>query len=156
MAANISPQLQSLLASFCQSVGLDTNAEAVGIEFEAMGHIVAVSSDPRADDRLLAEVIVGGQTNWPAGLGDLLHRLNDAARLEHDWIATVGADGELRLHTQRRIAETGAGDLEALLADGLDRGLALAELTLAIADGSRSPGGADKPPGPPPGSMLRA
>ena len=132
MEHTISPQFRSLLSAFCQSVGLSTDEQALGVEFEAVGHTVMVATDPRTDERLLVEVLIGRSSALPEGLAMLLHQVNDAARLEHDWVATVGAADELRLHTQRAIAQTTPGELESLLAEGVDRAQALASLIDAL------------------------
>ena len=91
--------------------------------------------DPRADDRLLVEVLVGGVGELREGAAMLLHQLNDAARLEHDWVVSISPAQALRLHTQQPIASTSAGDLEGLLAEGIERAAALAQLLASMPAG---------------------
>jgi hypothetical protein len=152
----ISPQFHSLLNSFCQAVGLPLDDQALGLEFEAGGHTVVVAEDPRADDRLLVEVLVGGVGELREGATMLLHQLNDAARLEHDWVVSISQAQALRLHTQQPIASTSAGDLEGLLAEGIERAAALAQLLASMPAGA----GADEPApvrfDPAAAGMLRA
>ncbi|MEI7783437.1 MAG: CesT family type III secretion system chaperone [Betaproteobacteria bacterium] len=155
MQALPSSVFETLLASFCQSVGLPADPEALGLEFEADGHTVLVSPDPRDDQRLLAEVLVGGFSELPEALFRLLNHLNDAARLEHDWVASVGLAGELRLHTQRSIAQTTPSDLEGLLVDGIERAQALASLATAQPEHADDPASALLAFDPHAGGILR-
>ena len=155
MPIDNSSQFQALLTSFCQSVGLPADPEALGLEFEADGHTALVSPDPRDDQRLLAEVLVGGFSELPEALAGLLHQLNDAARLEHDWVASIGLAGELRLHTQRPIAQTNPSDLEGLLADGIERAQALAHLAHALPEHTHAPAPAPLAFDPHASGMLR-
>lgn len=127
-----------LLAEFCQSVGLAMNEEASALEFSADGHTVVIGPDPRSQDRLLIQVETPGRQPQPE-LAMLLHQINDAAMMEHDWIISLGAAGELRLHTQVMLAQTTASDLEGLLADGIERAQALAQMLDALGQEDAQP-----------------
>ena len=145
------PQLQNLLGTFCQSLGLPEDAQAQGVEFEAGDHVVLVAADPRSQERLLVDVGVGTIDEQTPALLRMLHQINGAARLEHDWVATIGAASDLRLHTQRNIASTDAGELQALLAEGIERAQALAQLCAAVQ--ATPPSGTESPMGFDPGAM---
>ena len=79
-------------------------------------------------DRMLVDVKVMRLDNPVAGLSVALHRLNHQSRLEHDWVISVDAADQLSLHTQRDIGRSRASDLQALLAEGIDRAQALLSL----------------------------
>lgn len=128
-----SEQFQALLAEFCASVQMTMDDRALGLEFEADGHLVLVAPDPRDASRMLLEVSVMQLETPEAGLLMALHRLNHQSRLEHDWVISIDAADQLSLHTQREIGRTRAGDLQALLAEGIDRAQALVSLCQVIA-----------------------
>lgn len=105
---------------------------ALGLEFEANGHLVMIASDPRNAERMLIDVHVMRLDNTPTSLAMALHHLNHQSRLEHDWVISVDAADQLSLHTQREISRSRASDLQALLAEGIDRAQALQGLCQAI------------------------
>lgn len=118
-------QFQALLSEFCASVDLAMEATALGIEFEADGHTVLIVPDPRSEERLLIEVDVIMLEAPAARLLELLHNLNHEARLEHDWVATLDVTNRLHLHSQQALSSCTAGQLQSLLAEGIDRAQAL-------------------------------
>jgi hypothetical protein len=146
--SSIRARLDALLKDFCADVGLTMDDRATGIEFEADHHVVLITPDPRQSDRLLIEVSVQTLEQTPFELLVALHRLNDAARLEHDWVVTIGVDDQLRIHTQREIDSCRSSDLQTLLAEGIERARALQSLCNNLADvsGADSPGGVPSSP----------
>jgi hypothetical protein len=58
----------------------------------------------------------------------MLHQINDAARLEHGWFITISAEQTLQIQYSQPVAQTDATQLEALLAEGIDRAHALLSL----------------------------
>lgn len=122
-------QFQSLLRDFAQAQGLQTTEEAWGLEFESDGSIVLVMAHPRKDDQLLVEVQVSNLAERPEPLSAaslmMLHQINDAARLEHGWFITISPEQTLQIQHSQPVAETDASQLEALLAEGIDRAAAL-------------------------------
>jgi hypothetical protein len=123
-----SEQFQALLAEFCASVQMPLDDGALGIKFEAGGHLVLIVPDPRDADRMLVDVKVMRLDNPAAGLSVALHRLNHQSRLEHDWVISINEADQISLHTQRDISRSRASDLQALLAEGIDRAQALLSL----------------------------
>lgn len=128
-----------LLAEFCQSTGLALDDQATALEFAADGHVAVIGSDPRSRDRLLVQVETAGLVLNPE-LALLLHQINNAAMLEHDWVISCGVDGTLRLHTQVMLAHTTDGDLQGLLADGIERAQALAQMLDDLESEDAQPG----------------
>ena len=110
----------------------------LGIEFSVEPHTVLIISDPRDPERLLVEVNVRLIEGRPPALLAALHQLNDAARLEHDWVITLDVTNLLRIHTQRSIAHCKVSDLQTLLAEGIDRAQALHALCESLPAGAES------------------
>jgi hypothetical protein len=129
-----SERFQALLTEFCASVQMPMDDAALGIEFEADGHRVLVVPDPRDTERMLIEVNVMRVDTPAHALHMVLHRLNHQSRLEHDWVISVDAADQLSLHTQRDIGRSRASDLQALLAEGIDR----AQTLLSLCEGLSS------------------
>jgi hypothetical protein len=121
-------QFGALLRDFCSGLGLPMDEGDLGIEFSVEPHTVLIISDPRDPERLLVEVNVRLLEGRPPALLAALHQLNDAARLEHDWVITLDVTNLLRIHTQRSIAYCKASDLQTLLAEGIERAQALQAL----------------------------
>jgi hypothetical protein len=152
----ISEQFQALLAEFCASVQMPLDDGALGIEFEADGHLVLIVPDPRDADRMLVDVNVMRLDNPAAGLTMALHRLNHQSRLEHDWVISVDAADQISLHTQRDIGRSRAGDLQALLAEGIDRAQALVSLCEGLSSVTElSQEGTGQAPAMDPSFMIR-
>ena len=63
-----------------------------------------------------------------------LHRMNDAARYEHGWIATVDDDALVVIHKLVALARTGPGEFRDLFDDGLDRAAALERMLGGLAE----------------------
>jgi len=118
-------QFGALLRDFCSGLGLPMDEGDLGIEFSVEPHTVLIISDPRDPERMLVEVYVRLVEGRPPALLAALHQLNDAARLEHDWVITLDVTNLLRIHTQRSIAHCKVSDLQTLLAEGIDRAQAL-------------------------------
>jgi hypothetical protein len=125
-------QFQLLLRDFAQAQGLQTSEEAWGLEFEADGSTVLVMSHPRQDEYLMVEVQVSDLSERAEPLSAatlmMLHQINDAARLEHGWFITISAEQTLQIQYSQPVAQTDASQLEALLAEGIDRAHALLSL----------------------------
>lgn len=124
-----SEQFQALIRSFAQAQGLQASGDAWGLEFEAEGSTVLVMAHPRQDDHLMVEVQVSDLSERAEPLGAatlmMLHQINDAARLEHGWFITISAEQTLQIQHSQPVAQTDASQLEALLAEGIDRAEAL-------------------------------
>lgn len=129
-------QFGALLKDFCSDLGLPVNEGDLGIEFSVEPHTVLIISDPRDPGRVLVEVNVRLVEGRPPALLAAMHQLNDAARMEHDWVITLDVTNLLRIHTQRPIARCKVSDLQTLLAEGIDRAQALHALCESLpADG---------------------
>lgn len=149
-------QFKALLAEFCASVQMPLDDDALGIEFEADGHLVLVVPDPRDVERMLVEVSVMRLDNASQGLLTALHRLNHQSRLEHDWVISVDPADQLSPHTQRQIANIHAGELQALLAEGIERARALQDIGQALISSSPAfPEGSNVAPALDPRLMVR-
>lgn len=122
-------QFQSLLRDFAQAQGLQTAEDAWGLEFEADGSTVLVMAHPRQDDHIMVEVQVSDLSERAEPLSAaalmMLHQINDAARLEHGWFITISPEQSLLIQHSQPVAPTDASQLEALLAEGIDRAAAL-------------------------------
>jgi hypothetical protein len=127
-------QFQALLAEFCTEMQMPTDDQALGMEFEADGHIVLLAPDPRDDQRLQIEVSVMRLDHPSASLLLALHQLNHQSRLEHDWMLSVDVADQLTLHSQRQLQGCRPSDLQALLAEGIDRAQALMSLCQTLAE----------------------
>lgn len=121
---------EALIAGLVSSAGLPDGgaAGALGLVFESDPHTVRVVPHPGQFDSLLVEVEVVELASWEPEPDAILRSLNHAARLAHGWIATVGEDRRVLLHTTRLVAGTPVFALEALLVDGIDRAQALATM----------------------------
>lgn len=131
-STSASERFQALLAEFCASVQMPVAEDALGIEFEADGYLVLVAPDPRDADRMLVEVSVTRLEGAPPNLMTALLRLNHQSRLEHDWVISVDPADQLCLHTQREISRTRDSDLQALLAEGIERAQAMQDICQAL------------------------
>lgn len=119
---------QTLIRSFALAQGLQVSEDAWGLEFEADGSTVLVMAHPRQDDQILVEVQVcdlSQRAALSAAILTMLHQINDAARLEHGWFITISAEQTLQIQHSQPVAQTDPLQLEALLAEGIDRAQAL-------------------------------
>ena len=117
-----------LLQEFCADVGLTLDGRKEGIEFEADQHVVLITTDPRQSDRILIDVTVQVLEALDPRLMIALHQLNDSARLQHDWVISIGVDDRLRIHTQKDLASCRPSDLQTVFTEGIERAQALQTL----------------------------
>lgn len=129
-----SPDFEALIAALAAYTGLtDLSATgALGMVFEADPHTVRVFPHPGRANWLLTEVEVAEFSGWDKIPHTFLNQLNHAARWEHGWMATVGEDRRLVLHTARPVAATTAAELESLMVEGIQRAEALATLWRSV------------------------
>ncbi len=135
-----SDQFVALIGEFARSVGLQGEPDALGVEFVVGDHSVLIMPHPGEPERLVAEVSVGPLDEGPGAAEDrlrLLHLINEASRFEHDWLATLTQDDTILLYTIREIVRTDAGQLQVLLADGIERAEAL--MTILAGDAESAP-----------------
>jgi hypothetical protein len=104
MSDNDYERFRALIADFAAEAGLVMQDDSLGIEFEVEGHVTLIVPDPRKTTRMLVDVSVLTLPDAPADLLRVLHQLNHAARIEHDWVITVDAADRLCLHTKCEIA----------------------------------------------------
>lgn len=141
-AAN--PRFQALIRSLRAAGGWTTQADDAGLLLQAGPYQLRVMPDGSDDERLVIEVELADAAGAPAPALALLLRINHVARYHHGWQLSLDEDERIVLHTQRLLARTDAGQLQALMASGLERAAAAAGLwhkTLATLerDGSVSP-----------------
>ncbi len=100
--------------------------QSMGLEFETGEMTVSVSEHPHDDSRVIVEVWVRGiSPDELSGAGAelmVLHQLNDRARREHDWVISIDSELGLTVGTTARVCELDAQGLQALMADGLEKG----------------------------------
>jgi hypothetical protein len=60
----------------------------------------------------------------------MLHVINEASRFEHGWTITVTPEDGVLIYLVREISDTSTGDLETLLAEGIERADALRQIML--------------------------
>jgi hypothetical protein len=128
-------QFESLVSSFLSMLGQDpTSASGVtGFEFETEAYSVAVC--PIRAGTLMVQVSVAALQ--PAEAADahllmMLHRLNEEARTEHGWTATIDPENVLLLYTSLAIQEVDAQGLQATLGTGLERANLLSEMIAQV------------------------
>lgn len=132
-----SDQFVALIGEFAQAVGLQVEPDARGVEFVVGDHSVLIMPHPGEPERLVAEVSVGPLGAGPGVAEDRLrwlHLINEAARFEHEWLATLSQDDSILLHTIREIVRTDTGQLQVLLANGIERAEALVRILADNAD----------------------
>jgi len=127
----IDPAFELLVSAFLPLVGQDS-AQALGVtgfEFDTEAYSVAVW--PVDDAQIMVQVTVAAlqpvEMTDP-GLLLMLHRLNEDARTEHGWTATIDAQDQLLLYTLRPLRQTDAQALQDAVAQGLDRAEALSAM----------------------------
>ena len=125
-------QFEALLSSFAESKGLQAGNTAAGIEFATDDQSLVVVPHPTRDDLLIVEVQVADfgpeAESLSRGALLLLHQINESARFEHEWVASISAEGAVQIHCVRLISSTDLPTLEALMGEGLERAESLAEL----------------------------
>ena len=126
---------EKLLEAFLILVGQDPKSakESTGFEFECGAHSVAVF--PIDDSKLMVEVDVdilqtAEATNAPLLM--ILHRLNDAARSEHHWMATIDEENRVLISKQLPICDTDAVALQVAVSAAIDHAETLAALVARI------------------------
>ena len=129
---------RALIEEFAAEAGLVMQDDSLGIEFEVEGHVTLIVPDPRRSSRMLIDVSVLSLPDVQADLLRVLHQLNHAARLEHDWVITINSADRLCLHTQCEIAACKASDLQSLLSEGIERAQALQTLWQQLVESSAS------------------
>ena len=125
------PAFELLVSSFLSLLGQDSaqSQGVMGFEFDTEAYSVAVW--PVGEDQLMVQVAVAalqaGELVDPDWLL-MLHRLNEDARSEHGWTATIDAQDQLLLYTLRPLRGTDAQALQVAVAAGLDRAEALSAM----------------------------
>ena len=125
------PSFEKLLESFLALTG-HSQVQATGsngFEFECGAHNVAVF--PTADSRLVVEADAAVLLPTEAASAPLLmaiHRLNEAARAEHGWVATIDEGDRLLISKVLALHDTDAVALQ----DAVATALALAESLAAL------------------------
>ena len=99
--------------------------QSTGIEFEADGHVVLMAPHPQDPQCVYIEVGVMDLAEPSAAVLMVLHQINHAARLEHDWVISVDEGHRLVIHTHRPLHALRGGDLQGLLVEGIERAQAL-------------------------------
>lgn len=139
------PAFTALLQSFLQLTGnpLGDAEKSLGLEFSSGDHAARIAPHPLRDTLLFIEIDVRELSQEeaignPRGLF-MLHRLNEAARFEHDWTASIDADDMLILSALFPIAEMDGRFLQNLLIEGLDLAGSLTSLWKE-ADAAELPG----------------
>jgi hypothetical protein len=134
------PRFEALLAAFAARMGLPAPREGVGLELQSDDLTVRVLADTEDDDLLRVEVDIASAQGASASALALLHRINHAARLNHDWQVSLDDDDLIVMHALRSLAETDAVALEAMLDVALERSSALQTLWQAALSGLAGPG----------------
>ena len=107
--------------------------ESTGFEFECGAHNVSVF--PIGDSQLVVEVDVTTLQPVEAASAPLLmilHRLNEAARSEHRWMATIDEEDRILISKSLLIAETDAVALQVAVSAAIDHAETLAALVARI------------------------
>ena len=121
---------QTLLRSYGEVAGFEVQNEVESLEFETDGLTIRVIVDPRQSTRVLVDVVCGSLDEALDGRGEadiamMLHRMNSAAMLEHDWVITVDPARTVSLHHTSDMAQTSASVLGHLMSEAAERGQAL-------------------------------
>jgi hypothetical protein len=124
------PLFQTLLKSYGELAGFEVQNEVEALEFESDGLNIRVFVDPRQSTRVLVDVVCGSldealDSRGEADIAMLLHRMNSAAMLEHDWVITVDPARTVSLHHTSDMAQTTAAVLGHLMSEAAERGQAL-------------------------------
>lgn len=130
-AANTS--FQTLLQAYGESAGFEVKQAVEALDFDSDGLSVRVCVDPRQSTRLLLQVVCGSldealDSRGEAHIALMLHHINSAARLEHDWVITIDPVRTVQLHHQSDIAQTTVAGLDHLMSEATERGHALQQI----------------------------
>ena len=121
----------ALAADFATLLKLpfDPGEETLGLEFETARHTVRVLPHPSEESHFVISVdVFATEAGVPDSAWKMLLRMNLAAIAEHGWVIGLEEGGTLVLSRVVDLASTDASALESLMADGLDRAEALANL----------------------------
>jgi hypothetical protein len=126
-----SPRFLAMVTELAHLLNLsvDPSEDMLGLEFETAHHTVRVLPHPQDEHRFLIAVdVLTTADESPASAWMMLLRLNLAAIAEHGWGIGLEEGGTLVLSRAVDLASTDPSALESLMADGLDRAEALANL----------------------------
>ena len=111
------------------SLSVEPSEDMLGLEFETAHHTVRVLPHPQDEHRFLIAVdVLTTADESPSSAWMMLLRLNLAAIAEHGWVIGLEDGGTLVLSRTVDLATTDPSALEGLMADGLERAEALANL----------------------------
>lgn len=116
---------RALLKEFCDLQKVPMDAQSTGIEFEADGHVVLMAPHPQDPQCVYIEVVVMDLEEPSAAGLMMLHKINHAARLEHDWVISIDEGHHLIIHTHRPLDTLRSDTLQGLLTEGIERARAL-------------------------------
>jgi hypothetical protein len=137
---------QSLLKSYGELAGFEVQNEVEALEFESDGLNIRVFVDPRQSTRVGVDVVCGSlnmglDSHGEAKIALLLHRMNSAAMLEHDWVITVDPARTVSIHHTSDMAQTPAVVLGHLMSEAAERGQALQHILDTLQQAPPSPDG---------------
>jgi hypothetical protein len=137
-------KFKSLLESYCASLGLEVHDLHEALDFESDDLSVRVSLDPRQSSRLMVQVVCGSldeelDSHAEASIALVLHRINNVARIEHDWVITVDPSRAVRIHHQSDMAQTTLIELENLMSQATERGKALRQILHQLQSVAQTP-----------------
>jgi hypothetical protein len=111
------------------NLSVEPSEDMLGLEFETAHHTVRVLPHPQDEHRFLIAVdVLTTADESPSSAWMMLLRLNLAAIAEHGWVIGLEDGGTLVLSRNVDLASTDPSALEGLMADGLERAEALANL----------------------------
>jgi hypothetical protein len=152
------PSFEKLLESFLALAGHNPGeaAGSTGFEFECGAHNVAVF--PAGDSRLVVEAEAAVLLPAEAANAALLmaiHRLNEAARAEHGWVATIDGGDRVLVSKVLPLHGTDAVALQDAVTTALTLAGSLAGLVAHAAGSEATPSGEEtQAPQPPPGTFA--
>jgi hypothetical protein len=134
---------QTLLKSYGELAGFEVQNEVEALEFESDGLSIRVFVDPRQSTRVLVDVVCGSldealDSRGEADIAMLMHRMNSAAMLEHDWVITIDPARTVLLHQRSDMAQTNAAGLHLLLSEATQRGQALQQMLNQLQQAAQS------------------
>jgi Tir chaperone protein (CesT) family len=114
------------IQDFARSKGLPSVDDSMGLEFECEGHSVILVQHPRKATQLMAEVSVTIlDANPSAQLLELLLKINETARFEHDWTIVLDPYQQVSLSASADFTAMSEAALEAMMLDGIERAQSL-------------------------------
>ena len=126
-----SPRFVAMVTELAHLLNLsvDLSEDMLGLEFETAHHTVRVLPHPQDEHRFLIAVdVLTTADGTPSSAWMMLLRLNLAAITEHGWVIGLEDGGKLVLSRNVDLASTDPSALEGLMAEGLERAEALANL----------------------------